>query len=84
MSDKCNDSLYVKPIEVCSINSLNYLTRKTNDNKYVWTDTSKVFDSNIIKSNTDLNYEFRSNNNEYKYEKKNRTKRFMRTYKNNE
>lgn len=70
MSDKCNDSLYVKPIEVCSINSLNYLTRKTNDNKYVWTDTSKVFDSNIIKSNTDLNYEFRSNNNEYKYEKK--------------
>jgi len=61
MENKCNDNLYSKPIERCSINALNKLKLKTNnDSKYSLNNSNNsLFKEDLTTSLTDLNINFR-------------------------
>lgn len=58
MENKCNDNLYVKPIENCSINALKKLKDKTNEDKYNLND-NLLFRLDLSSNLTDLNNNFR-------------------------
>jgi hypothetical protein len=59
MDKKCNDYLFVKPIEHCSSNALNYIYNKNPDNLYIH-DKNKLFTTPLTNTNLDLNSNFRN------------------------
>ena len=72
MDKKCNDDdkYYVKPIEYCSSNALNFIKEKDSTNTKYIINNNTIFDTNI--SLPDLNNKFRDdqiqNNFVFKYE----------------
>ncbi len=67
--NKCNDNLYVKPIEFCSKDALDYINKSYSDTKYPL-DLYNIFNQNLIQNLPDLNNNFRqegTNNFIFKY-----------------
>ena len=70
MDNKCNDdNLFVKPIELCSLNALNILSSNQPSNEIYRTNNDYIFQTSLISLNSDLNKDFRdsTNNNNYKF-----------------
>jgi len=76
MTNKCNENLYVKPVEICNFKALKKLKEKTNDVIYN-SNLNYIFDDSLKSSLSDLNLEFRNiNGNEFKFKEKNDKKHF--------
>ena len=77
MNDKCNDNLYIKPVEVCNFKALNKLHTKTNKIKYK-NDSNKIFKNDLITDINELNYNFRDiNDNKFNYNENDLTKKSL-------
>ena len=85
MNGKCNENLYVKPVEICNFKALKSLKNKTNDTIYD-SNLSKIFKDELINSLTDLNSNFRNvdNNNEFIFTEKKDKKHFCGLINNDE
>jgi len=78
MNGKCNENLYVKPVEICNFKALKKLKIKTNKDIYD-SNLNKIFKDELQTLLTDLNYEFRNQedkSNEFKFKEKKDKKHF--------
>ena len=67
MSEKCQDNLFVKPFEICNIMALNKINSYSNNDMFI-INSNKIFSSEFINNNPNLNNSMRnSNDNEYIY-----------------
>jgi len=67
MGEKCNDNLFIKPIEFCSKKAINYLYTTNGSTNPIYTiNNSNLFQSQFISG--DLNSIFRDSENNYNFE----------------
>ena len=77
MNDKCNENLYVKPVEVCNFKALKMLNTKRADIKYK-KDYNTIFKTELKTNIDELNYEFRdTSDNKFKYNENVKDKKFL-------